>query len=85
MNLARNREDERLVLVQVDIQAVFAQPDGGSEPAVRLAPNAFRGANNLRLMSPMSAAFTIADLTLARIQLICDPELPAETGMTYLD
>jgi len=36
-------------------------------------------------MNPMSAAFAIADLTLARIQLICDPELPAETGMTYLD
>jgi len=41
MNLARNRENDGLVLVQVDIQAVFAQSDGGSEPAVRLAPMLF--------------------------------------------
>jgi hypothetical protein len=36
-------------------------------------------------MSPMSSAFAIADLTLARVQLVCDPERPAESGTTYLD
>jgi len=73
------------VLVQVDIEAVFAQSDGGSERAIRLDPNAFRGSENIQLMSPMSSAFAIADLTLARIQVICDPERPAESGTTYLD
>jgi len=85
MNLARNREDNRLMLVQVDFEAVFAQSDSGSERVVRLDRNAFRGAENLRLMSPMSAAFATADVTLARIQLICDPERPAESGATHLD
>jgi acetoacetate decarboxylase len=85
MNLARNGEDDRLVLVQVDFEAVFAQSDGGSEGVIRLDGNAFQGAEHLRLMSPMSSAFAIADLTLARIQLICDPEQPAESGTTYLD
>jgi hypothetical protein len=85
MNLARNRDDGRLVLVQVDIDAVFVQSDGGTQPVIRLDPDAFPGAENLRLTSPMSAAFAIAELTLARIQLICDPEQPAESGTTYLD
>jgi hypothetical protein len=38
MNLARNREDGRLVLVQVDVEAAFAQSDGGSERSVRVSP-----------------------------------------------
>jgi len=33
----------------------------------------------------MSATFAVAELTLARIQLICDPESPAESGTIYLD
>jgi hypothetical protein len=85
MNLARNREDDKLILVQVDIEAVFVQSDGGSERLVRLDAGAFRGAENLRLINPMGATFGSADLTLARIQLICDPEQPAESGTTYLD
>jgi hypothetical protein len=85
MNLARNREDGKLMLVQVDIDASFAQSDGGSERAVRMAPDAFRGSDNVRLISPMGAAFAIADLTFGRIQVICDPEQPAESGTTYLD
>jgi hypothetical protein len=85
MNLARNREDNNLVLVQVDIEAAFVQSDGGTERLIRLDPNAFRDAENLRLMSPMSAVFATADLTFARIQLICDPERPAESSTTYLD
>jgi hypothetical protein len=36
-------------------------------------------------MSPMSAVCATADLTLTRIQLICDPERPAESATTYLD
>jgi Acetoacetate decarboxylase (ADC) len=85
MNLARNREDGKLVLVQVDTEAVFESSDGGSEKIVRIDSNAFPGASNLRLMSPMSATCATADLTLAKIQLICDPEVPAESGITYLD
>ena len=85
MNLARNSENGNLVLVQVDIDAVFAQSDGGSERVIKLDRDAFRGAENLRLMSPMSATFAVAELTLARIQLICDPESPAESGTIYLD
>jgi hypothetical protein len=84
MNLVRNRDDDSLVLVQVDIEAVFSQSDGGSERMLRLDRNAFRGAENLRLINPMSATFATADLTLARIQLICDPERPAESSTTYL-
>jgi hypothetical protein len=85
MNLARNREDGKLALVQVDVEASFAQSDGGTERMVRISPEAFRGAQNLRPISPMGAAFAIADLTLGRIQIICDPEQPAESGTTYLD
>ena len=64
---------------------MFSQLDGGSERTVTVDANAFPGANYLRLINPMDAAFATADLTLPRIQLICDPESPAETGTAYLD
>jgi hypothetical protein len=85
MNLARNRDDIRPVLVQVDLEAAFTQSDCGSELLVKFSPEEIPGGENLRLINPMSVAFATADLTLARIELLCDPDRPAETGTTFLD
>jgi hypothetical protein len=85
MHLARNRQKPGLVLVEVDVEAVFAQSDGAAETIARIDPRAFAKSEQLRLMSPMSSVFAVAELTLARIQIMCDPEQPAETHTTYLD
>jgi Acetoacetate decarboxylase (ADC) len=85
MNLARNREDQRLALVQVDFEAVFAQSDSGSELIIKLDPEAIPAGQNLKLINPMSVALATADLTVGRIELLCDPEHPAETSTSFVD
>ena len=82
MHMARNKEDGKLVLVQVDPDFTFAKAERG-KPRINLLDNdAFSAGNNLRLGNPISATFTTADVTLPKIRYICDPELPAMQGTT---
>jgi len=81
--LARTN-DGKPTLVQVDIEAAFAQSDAGTGARLRFDRDAFGTKDNLRPINPMSATFAIADLTLGRIQLIYDPEQPTETSTTFV-
>jgi Acetoacetate decarboxylase (ADC) len=82
MHLARNKEDGKLVLVQVDPEFVFSKAERG-KPRINLIDNDAFGANNyLRLDNPISATFTTADVTVPKIRYICNPELPAMQGTT---
>ena len=74
-----------MVLVQIDFEAVFAQSDSGSELIIKLNPEAIPGGQNLKLINPMSVALATADLTMGRIELLCDPERPAETSTSFVD
>ncbi len=82
MHLARNRDDGKLVLVQVDPEFTFSKAERGKPRVILLDNDAFGAGNNLRLANPISATFTTADVTLPKIRYICNPELPAMQGTT---
>ena len=83
MHLARNKQDDQLVLVQVDPEYVFAKAERGRPRVVALDPDAFGAtASSLNVMNPIMACFTTADITLPKIRYICNPELSAMQGTT---
>jgi hypothetical protein len=83
MHLARNKAEDKLVLVQVDPEYVFSKAERGKPRVVALDPEAFGAtATTLRVMNPISAYFTTADMTLPKVRYICNPELPALQGTT---
>ncbi|HXN85341.1 MAG TPA: acetoacetate decarboxylase family protein [Candidatus Binataceae bacterium] len=83
MHLARNKADDKLVLVQVDPEYVFTKAERGKPRVVALDPEAFGATRTtLNVMNPISACFTTADMTLPKVRYICNPELPALQGTT---
>jgi hypothetical protein len=82
MHLARNKEDNKLVLVQVDPEYVFSKAERGKPHVAALDNDAFGAGNALRVMNPIASNFATADVTLPRIRYICNPELPAMQGTT---
>ena len=83
MHMARNKEDGKLVLVQVDPDFTFSKAERG-KPRINLLDNdGLQRRQQLRCLgNPISATFTTADVTLPKIRYICDPELPAMQGTT---
>ena len=84
MHLARNGEDGKLVLVQVDPEYVFSKCERGRPAVVHLDNDAFRADGYLNVTNPISASFAICDVTLPKLRYVCDPELPALQGTTKL-
>lgn len=82
MHLARNKEDDKLVLVQVDPEYVFSKAERGKPRVAALDNDAFGAGTSLRVMDPIMASFATADVTLPKIRYICNPELPAMQGTT---
>ncbi len=82
MHLARNKENGKLVLVQIDPEYVFSKAERGRPRVVALDNDAFDAGKSLRVMNPIMASFATADVTLPKIRYICDPELPAMQGTT---
>ena len=82
MHLARNKEDGKMVLVQVDPEFVFSKAERGKPRILHLDNNAWGAGDNLRLGNPISATFTVADVTMPKIRYICNPEVPAMQGTT---
>jgi Acetoacetate decarboxylase (ADC) len=82
MHLARNKEDQKLVLVQVDPEYTFSKAERGKPRVVALDVDAFGGGDHLRVTTPIMASFSVAEVTLPRIRYICNPELPAMQGTT---
>src|SRR5258708_38870598 len=67
MHLARNKQDDKIVLVQVDPEYVFTKAERGRPRVVALDQEAFGAtASNLNVMSPIMACFTTADITLPK-------------------
>jgi hypothetical protein len=84
MHLARNKDDQKLVLVQVDPEYVFSKADRGRPRLILLDNDAFRAGKHLQPANPISACFMIGDVTLPKLRYICDPELPAMQGTTKI-
>ncbi|MDO8434968.1 MAG: hypothetical protein Q7S58_21425 [Candidatus Binatus sp.] len=82
MHLARNKDDGKLVLVQVDPEFVFSKAERGKPRILHLDNNCWGAGDNLRLGNPISATFTVADVTMPKIRYICNPEVPALQGTT---
>jgi len=82
MHLAHSREDQKLVLIQVDPEYAFSRAERGRPSVVALDSEAFGAGGNLRLMNPIMASYTMAEVTLPKIRYVCNPELPALQGTT---
>lgn len=85
VNLARNKLDDKLVLVQVDNEAEVSRSERADYRIVALDQEALGASGAIRPTNPMSATLATADITLPRIRYIYDPARPAEEGRTVLD
>jgi hypothetical protein len=84
MHLARNKQDGKLGLVQVDPDFVFSKAERGRPVVVHLDNDAFRANGYLKVNNPISACFATCDVTLPKIRYVCNPELPAMQGTTKI-
>ncbi|HUO05230.1 MAG TPA: acetoacetate decarboxylase family protein [Candidatus Binataceae bacterium] len=82
MHLARNENDGKVVLVQVDPEYTFAKAERGRPMVVRFDPEAWGAGAAMRLTNPISASYAVADVTIPKIRYVCNPELPALAGTT---
>lgn len=82
VHLARNQDDGKLVLVQVDPEYVFATAERGRPRVPILDKQVWNCADYLELTNPISASFAKCDVTLPKIRYVVDPERPALQGTT---
>jgi hypothetical protein len=82
MHLARNADDQKMILVQVDPGYTFSKAERGKPNLMTLDEDAFGAGSNLRVMNPIMASFATAEMTLPKIRYICNPEVPAMQGTT---
>ena len=81
MHLARSLQDDKLVLVQVDPEYVFSKAERG-RPILSFDPAAWNTGGHVKVINPISATYTVCDVTLPKIRYICDPGKPAYFGTT---
>jgi hypothetical protein len=84
MHLARNKDDGKVVLVQVDPEWVFHKAERGRPHIISLDSQAWAAGNLLRADYPISATCCICDVTLGKIRYICDPAKDAFQGTTQV-
>ncbi len=84
MHLARNKDDQKLVLVQVDPEYVFAKAERGRPRLLGFDPESWRSNDYLKFTNPISATYTTCDVTLPKLRYTCDPNRPALVGTTKI-
>jgi Acetoacetate decarboxylase (ADC) len=84
MHLARNQEDSKLVIVQLDPEWVFQKAERGRPHMIALDSQAWGAGDLLRADYPISASYTVCDVTLTKIRYVCDPEQDAFRGTTQV-
>lgn len=82
MHLARNKEDGKLVVVQLDPQWVFRKAERGRPHIISVDSQSWGAGEMLRADYPISASFTTCDVTLSKIRYFCDPAQDAFRGTT---
>jgi hypothetical protein len=82
MHLARNKDDGKLMLIQVDPEFTFSKAERG-RPRVNFVDHAaWKAGANLELHNPIAASFAVCDVTLPKIRYVVDPDRPAMQGTT---
>jgi Acetoacetate decarboxylase (ADC) len=84
MHLARNKEDGKLVIIQVDPEWTFIKAERGRPHIISLDSQAWDAGDVLRADYPISASYTVTDVTLSPIRYILDPNQDAFKGTTKL-
>jgi hypothetical protein len=84
MHLARNKEDGKVVIVQVDPEWVFHKAERGRPHIISVDSQSLAAGDLLRADYPISATSTNCDVTLSKIRYICDPAKDAFQGTTQL-
>jgi hypothetical protein len=84
MHLARNKQDQKTVLVQVDPEYAFAKAERGRPRLIVCDPASWRSGDYLKLTNPIASTFTICDVTLPKLRYFCDPLRPAMQGTTKI-
>jgi hypothetical protein len=84
MHLARNKEDGKVVLVQVDPEWIFHRAERGRPHIISVDSQAWAAGGLLRADYPISGTCCICDVTLGKIRYICDPAKDAFQGTTQV-
>jgi hypothetical protein len=84
MHLARNKEDGKLTLVQLDPAWTFHKVERGRPHIIALDSEAWGASKLLRADYPISASFAACDVTLGKIRYVCDPTVDAFKGTTAI-
>jgi len=84
MHLTRNKEDGKLVVVQLDPEWVFHKAERGRPCILKLDSQSWAAGDMLRADYPISASYTVADVTLSKIRYVCDPAQDAFRGTTQV-
>jgi hypothetical protein len=84
MHLCRNKEDSKLVIVQLDPEWTFLKAERGRPHLAAFDAHAWNGGDQLIPAWPISASFAVADTTLSPIRYISDPNVDAFKGTTQV-
>jgi hypothetical protein len=84
MHLARNKEDGKLILAQIDPEWTFSRAERGRPRINTFDASAFGAGDNLVVENIISVSYTICDVTLGSIRYYCDPDKPAFQGTTQI-
>jgi acetoacetate decarboxylase len=84
MHLARNKQDGKLVVVQLDPEWVFTKAERGRPHIIAVDSEAWGAGNLLSAAYPISASYTVCDVTLSPIRYVCDPGQDAFRGTTQV-
>jgi hypothetical protein len=82
MHLARNKDDGKLVVVQLDPTWTFHKVERGKPHIITLDSEAWGAGKLLRADYPISATFANCDVTLTELRYVCDPTVDAFKGTT---
>ncbi|MGA2410682.1 MAG: acetoacetate decarboxylase family protein [Candidatus Binataceae bacterium] len=84
MHMARNKEDGKLAIVQVDPEWVFTKAERGKPHIIAVDSQAWGAGDMLKAEYPISASYSITDMTISPIRYILDPNQDAFKGTTQL-
>jgi hypothetical protein len=84
MHLCRNKEDRKLVVVQLDPEWTFIKAERGRPHLAAFDAQAWNGGDRLVPTWPISASYAITDTTLSTIRYVSDPNVDAFKGTTQL-
>jgi len=84
MHLCRNKEDGKLVVVQLDPEWTFMKAERGRPQLKSFDGAAWNGGDRLVPTWPISASYAIADTTLSAIRYVSDPNVDAFKGTTQI-